>query len=345
MLAEVVKAALSDRSSYPYRGPSASMLHSCVRFIWYKARTPEVIADNTPELELLFEEGKNQESIMILLLTKVAGYVLSFPQEFVHVNIGRHRINGRIEGVISGNNLKGNHLLEAKSMNGNLFQKFTSQGLQAVPYYEDQLAVYMLGGESSLGVPIENVILFARSRDNGDVFDITYTREQAAVREADIIDVLDSREAILGEPKPPPRPFVRASWECEGCPAKLECWGKAGQSQLALSDLPEELQQEVYEKALQYADLNVRSKEYDEKIERLREFFDSLLMEREVQSLSININPDLFVRPNIRDVSKTVIDRNDLVLNHPEVYDEVRRQEKGTQLRFEIRWKGNLVSQ
>ena len=339
MLYENVKLSTSKRArSYPYRGPVPSNLSSCKNLVWYLVHMADILEDHPTSLQLLFDEGHAQEEFMVNQLRKV-GYTIpeESRNERYRTQIGRHTLNLRIDGRIKGLNLGDTQkMLELKSMSPWAFQRFLDLGAEAVPYYIDQMLPCMLA------TGLEG-ILYAKNRDSADVYDIAVPFDQDRI---DCIEkVLDDREEVLAGSEPVGHPHPRGSFQCKGCPAYKRCWSMPSENEgISIEDLPETDRKEAIEKAVRYGELAVQRQEQTTENKELRDFFEGILFEHKTKSLTVSTNVGLVVRPHLVDTARHTFNEDRFSLEHPDLYRAYKYMKPGTQLRFEIRWKGQLIS-
>ncbi len=344
MLYEKIKLNLRGKTSYPYRQPSPSTLSSCSRLLWYKVHEPHVVESNAPELELIFEDGRAGEEQMIQLIQEVGEYIVTHRQARIVSYIGKHRSMGNIDGVANGNQIKAPGLIfDTKRLSPFVWREFERDGIDALPHYQDQLTPYILGSPQSLGIDNKRAILFAMNRENADIFDDLVILDPERVDKLEYM--LDNREEILANPKAPLRPYSRDSRECKTCPARDYCWWSESRDSLTLSELQPSDAEEAVANAIDFTTHQSDRRDHNSKMDEIRSYFDSLLEKYDCKSIRIETGEGLIVRPNIRTGTQREFDELALSYAHPEIHREYISTKPTTQLRFEIRFRGSLISQ
>ncbi len=327
MLYEKIKLNLRGKVSYPYRQPSPSTLSSCSRLLWYKVHEPHVVESNTPELELIFDDGNAGEEQMIRLIQEVGEYTVTHRQARVVSYIGKHRSSGKIDGVASGNQIAAPGLIfDTKRLNPFVWDEFERFGIDGLPHYQDQLTPYILGAPESLGIKENKAILFAMNRENADIFDDLVILDQERVDK--LAYMLDNREEILSSPKEPLRPFARASSECKTCPARDYCWAMESTGTLTLGELEPSDAEEAAANAIDFTTHQGAKRDEETKLDELKAYFDSLLEKYDCKSILIKVGDDLTVRPNIRAGTRREFDELALSYALPEVHEPYTRADE-----------------
>jgi hypothetical protein len=164
ILREAILATTITKSD---RSPaiSCSGLFPCP-YQLYLAHTGEAWEEPEPVQALNMKDGFDQEEQAVKRLKQAGIIVTNRDLKGRQVVIGRSRITGHIDGMVTLSSEP--FIWEHKAMSSDRFWEFCNKGLEAMPNYYCQLQSYMLGKGVKKG------ILQAKNKDNNDIEDKVY---------------------------------------------------------------------------------------------------------------------------------------------------------------------------
>jgi hypothetical protein len=186
----------------------------CEAYLAFSIRGfPEL--DSAPRFKRIFRDGHRIEAQVVSDLKK-AGYTVHETDPMTGKQYGWDKFSGYMvyyaDGIIEKSD-GSSMLLEIKSMNSKLWEKFKKRGLAVShPKYFDQLTVGM--GYSGF----KKAVLIAYNKDTSEYWD-----EVIEFDDIRYYNLIARGERVLHGSKERVADS-KADWRCKGCPRKHVCW-------------------------------------------------------------------------------------------------------------------------
>ncbi len=220
-ISERIDKSFDDEKPGDYRSKrigASSIGNPCSAFLAFAIRGfPELPTKS--RFKRIFRDGHRIEDFVIKDLRK-AGYTVEEKDPFTGKQYEWTKYSGYVvfmaDGLIEGNGLTEKQLLEVKSMNGAMWDKFKERGVRVShPKYYDQVQIGM--GMSGY----RKTVLVAYNKNTSEYWDETIDFDD--VRYHFLLQ--RALNVLIGEPE---RIATDATdWRCKDCPKRDVCWNGA----------------------------------------------------------------------------------------------------------------------
>lgn len=207
--------AIAHRQEGDYNPFRLSSAGKCARQMAYGLHYPHLLPPVDHNLAARLALGHLIHGYLQAKLSEAYGERFHSVEAPVYLDTGEVQVPGHIDGIVEEED--GPVIVDIKTAS-RWSAKRMLEG--EIPYaYVAQVNAYMEA------VGIDRGALLVYVKDTSDLFSVGLERDPEVVEKVKwrFNAVLNSTPESL-----PPREREKGSWECEGCPFRLMCWGEAG---------------------------------------------------------------------------------------------------------------------